>query len=105
MSRPIWQRPITSPCVGRTAIAGVPAARVAASCSRLRERTVGAERTVPGARSPGRRRDNAMTRIFGLLLLVLGVLVGAAGALPSGVAGRLNGVGGAGHLTPDPGRG
>ncbi len=40
-------------------------------------------------------------RMLGLLLTVLGVIVGALGAIPSGLAGRLNGVGGSGHLTAD----
>jgi len=41
-------------------------------------------------------------RIFGILLIVLGVVVAALGVIPSGgLAGRLNGVRGSGHLTAD----
>jgi hypothetical protein len=38
------------------------------------------------------------TRVLGLGLLVLGALVGALGALPSGWTGQLHGVGGGDHL-------
>ena len=42
-----------------------------------------------------------MPRLLGLILIVLGVIVGAVGAIPSRLAGRLNGVGGSDHLTAD----
>ncbi len=40
-------------------------------------------------------------RMLGLLLTIIGVIVGAVGTIPTGLAGRLNGVGGSGHLTAD----
>jgi hypothetical protein len=42
-----------------------------------------------------------MMRLPGLIGVVLGVVVGVLGALPTGWFGRLNGVGGGGHLTAD----
>jgi hypothetical protein len=40
-------------------------------------------------------------RMLGLLLTILVVIVGALGTIPSGLASRMNGVGGSGHLTAD----
>ena len=42
-----------------------------------------------------------MHRVHGILLLVLGVVIGALGVTPTGWFGRLNGVGGNQHLTAD----
>jgi len=43
-----------------------------------------------------------LPRVVGLILIVLGVVVGAVGVIPSGrLAGQLNGVGGSDHLTAD----
>jgi hypothetical protein len=42
-----------------------------------------------------------MNRLTSSILAVVGIIIAAVGAIPSGLAGRLNGVGGSGHITAD----
>ena len=43
-----------------------------------------------------------MNRMVGLIAVILGVVVGVVGALPTKwLSGRLDGIGGSGHLTAD----
>jgi hypothetical protein len=42
-----------------------------------------------------------MNRLTTGILAVVGIIVAVVGAIPSGLARRLNGVGGSGHITAD----